>query len=79
MVRGAAAGRRAGPAGASVEGTSQYVGAITAAGLIGLFYGQRATAAGLHGIAMVAGALSLAVLLLTVTDRALRTRARTRA
>ncbi|MFE2672669.1 hypothetical protein [Streptomyces hygroscopicus] len=78
-MRGAAAGRRAGPAGASVAGTSQYVGAITAAGLIGLFYGQRATAAGLHGIAMVAGALSLAVLLLTVTDRALRARARTRA
>ncbi|MDP9614313.1 MULTISPECIES: MFS transporter [Streptomyces] len=66
-------------AAAGLQRTSQYVGAITAAGLIGLFYGQRATAAGLHGIAMVAGALSLAVLLLTVTDRALRTRARTRA
>ncbi|MFD5391510.1 MFS transporter [Streptomyces sp. NPDC127074] len=64
-------------AAAGLQRTSQYLGAITAAGLIGLFYGQRATAAGLHGIAMVAGALSLAVLLLTATDRALRARART--
>ncbi|MFE9004852.1 MFS transporter [Streptomyces sp. NPDC007875] len=65
-------------AAAGLQRTSQYLGAITAAGLIGLFYGQRATAAGLHGIAMVAGALSLAVLLLTATDRTLRARARTR-
>ncbi|MFE5125953.1 MFS transporter [Streptomyces sp. NPDC056669] len=64
-------------AAAGLQRTSQYLGAITAAGLIGLFYGQRATAAGLHGIAMVAGALSLAVLLLTATDRALRARTRT--
>ncbi|MET7765932.1 MFS transporter [Streptomyces sp. NPDC005393] len=61
-------------AAAGLQRTSQYLGAITAAGLIGLFYGQRATAAGLHGIALVAGALSLAVLVLTATDRALRTR-----
>ncbi|WP_262705355.1 MULTISPECIES: MFS transporter [Streptomyces] len=65
-------------AAAGLQRTSQYLGAITAAGLIGLFYGQRATAAGLHGIAMVAGALSLGVLVLTATDRALRGRARTR-
>ncbi|GDY46300.1 MFS transporter [Streptomyces antimycoticus] len=65
-------------AAAGLQRTSQYLGAITAAGLIGLFYEQRATAPGLHGIAMVAGALSLAVLLLTATDRALRGRARTR-
>lgn len=65
-------------AAAGLQRTSQYLGAITAAGLIGLFYGQRATAAGLHGIAMVAGALSLAVLVLTATDRALRGRARAR-
>ncbi|MBI0299732.1 MFS transporter [Streptomyces sp. PRKS01-29] len=65
-------------AAAGLQRTSQYLGAITAAGLIGLFYGQRATAAGLHGIAVVAGALSLAVLVLTATDRALRGRARTR-
>lgn len=64
-------------AAAGLQRTSQYLGAITAAGLIGLFYGQRATAAGLHGIAMVAAALSLAVLLLTATDQALRARART--
>ncbi|GAA0899735.1 MULTISPECIES: MFS transporter [Streptomyces violaceusniger group] len=64
-------------AAAGLQRTSQYLGAITAAGLIGLFYGQRATASGLHGIAMVAGALSLAVLMLTATDRALRGRART--
>ncbi|AGP54275.1 MFS transporter [Streptomyces rapamycinicus] len=65
-------------AAAGLQRTSQYLGAITAAGLIGLFYGQRATAIGLHGIAMVAGALSLVVLVLTATDRALRGRARTR-
>ncbi|MEE4595859.1 MFS transporter [Streptomyces sp. DSM 41524] len=65
-------------AAAGLQRTSQYLGAITAAGLIGLFYGQRATAAGLHGIAMVAGALSLAVLVLTATDRALRGRGRAR-
>ncbi|AUA10448.1 Multidrug resistance protein stp [Streptomyces malaysiensis subsp. malaysiensis] len=64
-------------AAAGLQRTSQYLGAITAAGLIGLFYGQRATAAGLHGIATVAAALSLAVLLLTATDQALRARART--
>jgi hypothetical protein len=48
------------------------VGAITAASLIGLFYGRQATDAGLHAMAATTGVLSAGLLLLTVADRALR-------
>ncbi|MBY8877963.1 MFS transporter [Actinacidiphila acidipaludis] len=58
---------------AGLQRTAQYLGAITAAALIGLFYGQRATDAGLHEMAMTAGLLAVAVLLLTVLDRSLHT------
>ncbi|MEV0276587.1 MFS transporter [Streptomyces sp. NPDC050610] len=61
-------------AAAGLQRTSQYLGAITAASLIGLFYGQRATDAGLHDIAVVSGGLSLLLIVLTAADRALRTR-----
>lgn len=61
-------------AAAGLQRTAQYLGAITAASLIGLFYGQRATDSGLHAMAATAGVLSLAVLLLTLLDRALRPR-----
>ncbi|MBM9507025.1 MFS transporter [Streptomyces sp. KK5PA1] len=61
-------------AAAGLQRTAQYVGAITAASLIGLFYGQRATDSGLHAMAATAAVLSLAVLLLTLLDRALRGR-----
>jgi MFS family permease len=58
---------------AGLQRTAQYLGAISAAALIGLFYGQRATDTGLHDMAMTAGLLAVAVLLLTVLDRSLRT------
>lgn len=59
---------------AGLQRTAQYVGAITASSLIALAYGQRATDAGLHLMAMVAGVLGLVLIALTVTDRALRGR-----
>ncbi|WP_240529815.1 MFS transporter [Streptomyces mangrovisoli] len=59
---------------AGLQRTAQYLGAITAASLIGLFYGDRATDAGLHDLAAVVGVLSLALLVLTAADRALRVR-----
>lgn len=61
-------------AAAGLQRTSQYLGAITASGLIALFYGQRAGDAGLHSIAVTAAGLGLVLLVLTVTDRALRGR-----
>jgi MFS family permease len=57
---------------AGLQRTAQYLGAITAASLIGLFYGQRATDAGLHEMALTTGGLGVAVLVLTVCDRSLR-------
>ncbi|MEV0260233.1 MFS transporter [Streptomyces sp. NPDC050617] len=60
-------------AAAGLQRTAQYLGAITASSLIGLFYGQRATDSGLHDIAVVSGGLSLLLIVLTAADRALRT------
>ncbi|WP_328470971.1 MFS transporter [Streptomyces sp. NBC_00448] len=57
---------------AGLQRTSQYLGAITAASLIGLFYGRRATDAGLHEMALTSAGLGVAVLVLTVADRSLR-------
>ncbi|BBB00953.1 putative major facilitator transporter [Actinacidiphila reveromycinica] len=57
---------------AGLQRTSQYLGAITAASLIGLFYGRRATDAGLHEMALTSAVLGVVVLLLTVADRSLR-------
>jgi MFS family permease len=57
---------------AGLQRTSQYLGAITAASLIGLFYGQRATDSGLHDMALTSAVLGAAVLLLTLFDRSLR-------
>jgi hypothetical protein len=59
-------------AAAGLQRTAQYLGAITAASLIGLFYGQRATDSGMHAMAVTTGVLGLVLLLLTVSDRALR-------
>ncbi|WP_260635138.1 MFS transporter [Streptomyces angustmyceticus] len=59
-------------AAAGLQRTAQYLGAITASGLIGLLYGQRAGDAGLHQIALIGGALGLLLLLLTLADRGLR-------
>nr|WP_279617073.1 MFS transporter [Streptomyces silaceus] len=59
---------------AGLQRTAQYLGAITASGLIGLAYGQRADDAGLHLMAGVGAVLAVALVGLTVTDRALRAR-----
>ncbi|MCQ4043097.1 MFS transporter [Streptantibioticus rubrisoli] len=61
-------------AAAGLQRTAQYLGAIVASSLIGLFYGSRATDAALHGMAATAGALSVLLLALTIADRALRAR-----
>lgn len=61
-------------AAAGFQRTSQYLGAMTAAGLIGLFFQDRADDAGLHRIGAACGVLALALLALTATDRALRRR-----
>ncbi|MFE0106063.1 MFS transporter [Streptomyces sp. NPDC059009] len=60
-------------AAAGLQRTAQYLGAITASGLIGLAYGQSADDGGLHLMAAVALVLAVALVVLTVTDRALRT------
>ncbi|MGW3010666.1 MFS transporter [Streptomyces sp. NPDC001219] len=60
-------------AAAGLQRTAQYLGAITAAGLLGLLYGARASDPGLHGIALTGVALGVLLLLLTLTDRSLRT------
>ena len=59
---------------AGLQRTAQYIGAITASSLIALAYGQRAGVGGLHLMAWVSAALGGALVLLTVTDRALRGR-----
>ncbi|MFG2287146.1 MFS transporter [Streptomyces sp. NPDC048595] len=61
-------------AAAGLQRTSQYLGAIIAAGLIGLVYGQGASDSGLHEIALIGAALALPLLALTLADRALRPR-----
>ncbi|WP_299529247.1 MFS transporter [uncultured Streptomyces sp.] len=58
---------------AGLQRTAQYIGAITASSLIALAYGQAATDAGLHLMALVAAVLAVLLIVLTVTDRALRT------
>ncbi|GGX62981.1 MFS transporter [Streptomyces hiroshimensis] len=62
---------------AGLQRTAQYTSAIAATGLLALCFGRQASDAGLHRLAAVTGALSLLLLALTATDRALRARART--
>jgi MFS family permease len=59
---------------AGLQRTAQYIGAITASSLIALAYGQSASDGGLHLMAAVSAVLGLLLIVLTVTDRALRTR-----
>ncbi|MEU9114389.1 MFS transporter [Streptomyces sp. NPDC048483] len=59
-------------AAAGLQRTAQYLGAITAASLIGLLYGRHATDPGLHQIAALGIALGVLLLVLTLTDRSLR-------
>jgi MFS family permease len=51
--------------------TSQYVGAIVAASLLGLFFGKHPTDHGMHALAWVMVVLSAALLIVTVMDRTL--------
>ncbi|MFZ3554412.1 MFS transporter [Streptomyces sp. BH055] len=57
---------------AGLQRTAQYIGAITASSLIALAYGQRASDSGLHLMAGVSVVLGVLLVVLTVTDRALR-------
>ncbi|MGF1432030.1 MFS transporter [Kitasatospora sp. LaBMicrA B282] len=59
-------------AAAGLQRTAIYLGAILSSSVIALRYGSRASDTGLHGVALLMTGLSLAVLLLTATDRALR-------
>ncbi|MFI9352259.1 MFS transporter [Streptomyces lydicus] len=61
-------------AAAGLQRTAQYLGAITASGLIGLLYGQRAADPGLHRIALIGVVLGLLLLVLTLADRTLGAR-----
>ncbi|MGW1377044.1 MFS transporter [Streptomyces sp. NPDC002446] len=61
-------------AAAGLQRTAQYVGALAAAGLIGLLYGQRAADSGLHQIALIGVVLGGLLLALTLADRTLRAR-----
>ncbi|MFE7300690.1 MFS transporter [Streptomyces sp. NPDC057579] len=63
-------------AAAGLQRTAQYLGAITASSLIGLEYGQRATDAGLHAIALAGAVCGALLLALTLADRTLRTTGR---
>ncbi|AKA06744.1 MFS transporter [Streptomyces noursei] len=60
-------------AAAGLQRTAQYLGAITASSLIGLWYGQRATDPGLHSIALTGVILGGLLLAVTLADRTLRT------
>ncbi len=51
--------------------TSQYVGAIVAASLLGLVFGKHSTDHGMHSLAWVIVVTSAALLIATVMDRAL--------
>ncbi|MFJ1644212.1 MFS transporter, partial [Streptomyces sp. NPDC088258] len=57
---------------AGLQRTAQYIGAISAAGLIALAYGQRASDGGLRLMAGACALLGVLLVLLTLTDRALR-------
>ncbi|RVU27728.1 MFS transporter [Streptomyces antnestii] len=60
---------------AGLQRTAQYIGAITASSLIAVAYGQRADDGGLHVMASASVVLGLLLIVLTVSDRALRGRA----
>lgn len=59
---------------AGLQRTAQYVGAIAASSLIALAYGQKAGDSGLHLMALVSVGLGVLLIVLTLTDRALRVR-----
>ncbi|RDG39256.1 MFS transporter [Streptomyces corynorhini] len=57
---------------AGLQRTAQYIGAISASSLIALAYGQRASDSGLRLMAGACALLGVFLVLLTLTDRALR-------
>jgi predicted MFS family arabinose efflux permease len=57
---------------AGLQRTAQYIGAIAASSLIALAYGQKATDSGLHLMAGVSAGLGVLLIVVTLTDRALR-------
>lgn len=57
--------------------TSQYVGAMASTTALGFAYGLRATDAGVHVVAVVLAAISLAILFATFADRTVPRHART--
>ncbi|MEV7427221.1 MFS transporter [Streptomyces sp. NBC_01429] len=57
---------------AGLQRTAQYIGAISASSLIALAYGQRASDSGLRLMAGACALLGVFLILLTLTDRALR-------
>ncbi|MET9499135.1 MFS transporter [Streptomyces sp. NPDC006552] len=63
-------------AAAGLQRTAQYIGAITASSLIALAYGQRADDSGLHLMAGASVVLGGLLVVVTLTDRALRRAAR---
>jgi nicotinamidase-related amidase/MFS family permease len=56
-------------AAAGLQRTSQYIGAVAAAGSLGLIFGQSATDHGLHSLAVVMGLLSAVLFVATLFDR----------
>lgn len=54
---------------AGLQRTATYVGAMAAASLLAMMYGQHATDDGLHGLAAVMGILSGLLLIATLLDR----------
>ncbi|MCA1220932.1 MFS transporter [Streptomyces sp. 8L] len=57
---------------AGLQRTAQYIGAIAASSLIALAYGQKAGDSGLHLMAAVSAGLAVLLIVVTLTDRALR-------
>nr|WP_234434263.1 MFS transporter [Streptomyces sp. NRRL F-5126] len=62
---------------AGLQRTAQYIGAIAASSLIALAYGRQAGDGGLHLMAAVSACLGVLLIVVTLTDRALRGGART--
>jgi MFS family permease len=56
---------------AGLQRTAGYIGAIAATSLLALLYGQRATDHGFHRLAVVLGACSAVLLVVTIFDRTL--------
>ncbi len=56
--------------------TCQFLGALTSAGLIALFFGTHPTDAGLHDLAIVMFGCAIALIVITVVDRSIWGRAK---